>query len=147
MDPALISTFSALAGTVVGGVTSFATTWMTTTAQNRAARLSAERAKREELYGSFMDELATLYAGALSSSSVDYAKLTGAFALRGRITLLASDAVVAAADRALKFVVDLAMGPPREASEVRRMMDDRNADTITEFARASREELQSLRAA
>jgi len=146
MDSALLSTFSALAGTVVGGFTSFATTWVTTTSQQRAARLAAERAKREELYGRFMDELATLYAGALSSTTVDYQKLTGAFALRGRITLMGSDPVVAAADRALKFVVDLAIGPPRDAAEVRRMMDDRSADTITDFAQAGRRELQNLQA-
>jgi hypothetical protein len=147
MDPALIPTFSALAGTVIGGVTSFATSWVTTTAKERAARLAAERSKREELYGRFMEELATLYAGALSSTTVDYGKLTGAFALRGRITLTGSEPVVQAADRALKFIVDVAMGPPRDAAEVRRMMDDRSADTITAFARASREELQGLRAA
>jgi len=146
MDPALLSTFSALGGTVVGGFTSFATTWMTTASQQRAARLAAERAKREELYGRFMDELANLYAGALSSTAVDYQKLTGAFALRGRITLMGSDPVVAAADRALKFVVDLAIGPPRDAAEMRRMMDDRSADTITDFAQASRRELQDLQA-
>jgi hypothetical protein len=77
---------------------------------------------------------------------VAYQKLTGAFALRGRITLMGSDPVVAAADRAMKFVVDLAIGPPRDAADVRRMMDDRNADTITDFAQAGRRELQNLQA-
>ena len=68
---------------------------------------------------------------------MDYQKLTSAFALRGRITLMGSDPVVAAADRALKFVVDLAIGPPRDAAEVRRMMDDRNAETITDLPSAA----------
>ena len=51
------------------------------------------------------------------------------------------------ADRALKFVVDLAMGPARSAEEMRHMMDDGSVDVITEFARVSREELQELRVA
>jgi hypothetical protein len=147
MDHALNSTFSSLAGTVVGGVTSFATAWVTTSAKERAARLAAERTKREHLYGRFMDERSTLHAGALSSTTVDHAKPTGAFALRGRITLVGSEPVVQAADQALEFIVDVAMGPPRSAEEVRKMMDDRNADTITVFARASREEPMAIRIA
>jgi len=147
MDQAYVSTISALAGTIIGGATSFATTWMTTTSQAHAARLASERNKREELYGRFMDELAVLYANALASETVDYAKLTNAFSLRGRITLTSTKPVVDGADRALKFVVDLAMGPARSAEEMRHMMDDRNLDVITEFARVSREELQGLRVA
>jgi hypothetical protein len=49
MDAAILSTFSALAGTAVGAMSSLGSTWMTTQAQARAARLAAERAKREDL--------------------------------------------------------------------------------------------------
>ncbi len=94
-----------------------------------------------------MDELAVLCANAPASVMVDHAKLMNPFSLRSRITLISTKPVVDGADRALKFVVDLAMGPARSAEEMRRMMDDRNADVITEFARVSREELQGLRVA
>src|SRR3954452_18805463 len=39
MEAAYISTFAALAGTAIGGLTSFATSWMTQHAQARAQRL------------------------------------------------------------------------------------------------------------
>ena len=66
MDAAILSTVSALAGTAIGAMSSLFSTWMTTQAQARTARLAAERAKREEVYGRFMDELAHLYASALN---------------------------------------------------------------------------------
>ena len=94
-----------------------------------------------------MDELAVLYANAPASETVDHSKLTNAFSLRGRITLTSTKPVVDGADRALKFVVDLAMGPRAAREEMRHMMDDRNVDVITESARVSREELQGLRVA
>ena|SRR5271165_3597433 len=77
--------------------------------EERASRRRANG--RHDLYGRYMDEFATLFAEALKSDKVDYAKLIGAFALKGRIELMSSVGVVAAADWALKFVVNLTMGP------------------------------------
>ncbi len=91
-----------------------------------------------------MDEIATLYAAALRSERVDYDKTIAAFALKGRITLLSSSPVVGAAGRALNFVVDLSMGPPRSDAEARAMMDDAGANVIDAFADACRAELAAL---
>jgi hypothetical protein len=144
MDQAYISTFAALAGTVIGGLTSFLTAWVTQNAQARIQRIAAETAKRQDLYGNFMDELALLYSHALSSDQMDYAKLVKVFALRGRITLMATPAVIESADRAMKFVVDLYLGPKRTPQEVRAMMDRESADAIGDFAKLCREEFRGL---
>ena len=69
MDGALLSTISALAGTAIGAISSLGSTWLSTKAQTRAARLTAERAKREDIYARFMDELARLYATRLTMSA------------------------------------------------------------------------------
>ena len=145
MDQAILSTVSALAGTVIGGMTSFATTWLNTTAQARAARLAAERTKREELYGRFIDQLAVLYADALQQEAVNYDKLSAVYALRGRISLLASAPVFAAAEHAVKFVVDLNIGARRTDQEMRRLMDEKSYDVLTAFASAARREIDNLR--
>jgi hypothetical protein len=112
LDAAILSTVSALAGTAIGALSSLFSTWLTTQAQARAARLAAERAKREDIYGRFMEELAQLYASALNQVGVDYQRLTSAFALKGRIALYATPPVERAAHDALRFVVDLALAPP-----------------------------------
>ena len=144
MDQAILSTISALAGTVVGAVSSLGTTWMTTKSQASAARIAAERAKREDLYGRYMDELARLFSSALNSVGVDYERLTAAYSINGRITLYASQPVADAAAGALRFIVDLALGPARDPAEMRRMMDEPGADVIGIFARACRTELQAI---
>ena len=144
MDSALLPTLSALAGTAIGAVSSLATTWMTTTSQARAARVAAERAKREDLYGRFMDELARLYARALNEVGVDYERLTATYALSGRIALYASQPVADAADRAMRYVVDLALGPKRSAEDMRLMMEQADANVIAAFAAACRRELADI---
>ena len=75
MDAAILPTLAALAGTAIGAMSSLFSTWMTTQAQARAARLAAQRAKREEIYGRFREELAQLYASALNAVGVDYQRL------------------------------------------------------------------------
>jgi hypothetical protein len=144
MDAAILSTFSALAGTAIGAMSSLGSTYMTTQAQARAARLAAERAKREDIYGRYMDELARLYAGALNSVGVDYDRLTSAYALSGRIALYATPPVAESANRAMRIIVDIALGPKRTPEEVRVMMDQRDADVIGAFAESCRVELLAI---
>jgi len=144
MDSSLISTASGLIGAIIGGLTSFMTSWVTQNVQARNQRLAAETARRQDLYGAFMDELATLYASALRAEAINYHDLVKVFALRGRITLMASAPVIAAAEGAVKFVVDLYLGPPRDALEVRAMMDQSSADAIGAFAKTCREEMQAM---
>ena len=61
MDPAYISAFAALAGAIIGGLTSFGTSWFTQRAQLRTAHREGERAKLEALYNDFIAEAARLY--------------------------------------------------------------------------------------
>jgi hypothetical protein len=144
MDAAILSTFSALAGTAIGAMSSLGSTYMTTQTQARAARLAAERAKREDLYGRYMDELARLYAGALNNVGVDCDRLTSAYALSGRIALYATPPVLESANRATRVIVDIALGPKRTPEEVRVMMDQRDADVIGAFAENCRVELLAI---
>ncbi|MET0207628.1 MAG: hypothetical protein ABW220_01230 [Burkholderiaceae bacterium] len=145
MDQAYISTISALSGTVIGGLTSFATSWLVQHAQARAARLAVERTKREDLYGRFLDTLSLLYSDALSSEKMDYAKLVDAFALKGRVMLLSTAPVVDSADVCVKTLVDLYMGPRLTPEAVRAMMEHREGDIFRNFTQVCREELQKLR--
>ena len=145
MDPGVLSTISALTGTAIGALSSLGTTWMSTTAQARIARLAAEREKREKLYGSFMDQLARLYAGALNRVGVDILLLTDAYATHGRISLYCGQQVKDTAHNALREIVTLSLGPALSDAEVQKLMDRPEADLIGIFAHACREELEALR--
>jgi hypothetical protein len=54
MDVAYVSALSALGGSIVGGVISGATTWLSQRAQVRAGRLEHELSRREKLYKDFI---------------------------------------------------------------------------------------------
>src|ERR1700760_939862 len=98
MDTAYISALAALAGTAIGGLTSFATSWTTHQARARAQRRAAEREARAALFGRFLDEAAKLYSDALQNRRDDITALIGIYALTNRIRLLSSPQVVEAAD-------------------------------------------------
>jgi hypothetical protein len=140
----VISAVSALAGAVIGGVTMFVTNWTTQTAQLRHARLSADRATREDLYGKFMEEVALGYSKAFATDHIEYGALVRLFALKGRIILVSTPPVVAEAERALQFLVDLYSGPVLTQDEVREMMQRDGGDKVGVFARACRQEMRDL---
>ena len=145
MNLAYLSTVSALAGAIIGGVTTFGTSWLTHTAQVKSARLAAERARREELYGRFAEELALLYSFVLGDEGLSYSKLVTITGLRGRIILLATPEVVESAERAVKFIIDLHLGPRLTREEVRQRLEERSLNAIGDFARCCRQELIALR--
>ena len=60
MDTAVISAFSALAGSLFGGSASIATTWLTQHGTDRRKRLTSELSRRESLYGNFINECSKL---------------------------------------------------------------------------------------
>jgi hypothetical protein len=56
MDAAYVSAFAALGGALIGGLTSFATSWITQQTQARAQQLEHKLTRREELYKDFIEE-------------------------------------------------------------------------------------------
>ena len=145
MDTALLSTISALAGTVVGGLTSFATSFASQYAQSRAERVAKERAKREELYGKFIEETARLYSHAQTEERINYDHMVDIFALRGRILLISSVAVTEAADAVIKEMIDIYLAPKRTDAELRADLDQAAHDPMLGFAHVCRAELRALR--
>ena len=56
MEPAILSATSALIGSLIGGVSTFAASWLTQHRQLRIQLLLQEAAKRETLYAEFIIE-------------------------------------------------------------------------------------------
>ena len=66
MDSAYLSALSALAGSATGAFSSFATSWLTQYSQERTQRAAQAMARREHLYGEFIEEASKLYTDAIS---------------------------------------------------------------------------------
>ena len=144
MDAAYISAFAALAGSAIGGLTSFVTSWTTQHAQARAQRLAAEREARAALFGRFLDEAAKLYSDALQNRRDDITALVGIYALTNRIRLISSPQVVEAADSVCRIIVDGYLAPNITMEEMRANWIDRHVDPLRDFSEACRQELQTF---
>jgi len=144
MNPAYFPAIAALLGTVLGGLTSFLTSWLTQNSQNKAQRLATAKAKREDLYGRFLDEMSRLYSHAFAEDRVDYAVLVDIFALKGRIALVSSPPVADLADRAVKHILDIYMGPKLDQVQVRALINAIEGDYIKRFADVCRAELEAF---
>jgi len=142
MNAAYISTISALAGTLIGAISTFLTSWMTTRAQERAARLVRERTRRDELYSKFLEEVSRLYSHAVTEEKIDYSQVVNIYALRGRILLQSSPKVVERADETIDRVMRIYLSPNRSDAEV--IEWSRQNDPMKDFADACREELAAF---
>jgi hypothetical protein len=146
MNDAWFSTFAALAGTIVGALGTFTSTWLTQIVQGHQARRAAEIARRQEVYGRFLDELAQVIGLAMAATAVDYPKLAGLFALKGRICLFGSPEVVKVVEGATLYAFELYTAPPATPDAVREAMEKGRQDWIREFARVARADLDAVQA-
>jgi hypothetical protein len=132
---------AALAGTAIGGLTSFITSWMTQHSQVKAQRIAAEREKRELLFGRFLEEAAKLYVDALQNKG-DSAAMIHIYALANRIRMISSTRVVESADTLTRIIMDTYLAPNLTLEEVRARWVEGNVDPLRDFGEACREELQ-----
>ena len=144
MEAAYISAFAALAGTAIGGLTSFATSWTTQQAQARAQRLAAERDNRAALFGRFLYEAAKLYADALQSRRDDMSGLINIYALTNRIRLMSTERVVESADTVCRIIIETYLAPNMTLEEMRTNWIDKHIDPLRDFSEACRRELQTF---
>ena len=143
MEAAYISALAALAGSAIGGLTTFATSWTTQQAQSRAQRVANEKEKREALFGKFLDEAAKLYADAMQNKRENApAVMIGIYALTNRIRLSSSARVVEKADAITEIIMDTYLSPNMTVQEVRNKWIEQHIDPLRDFSEVCREELQ-----
>ena len=101
MDVALIPAIAALAGSAIGALASLASTWLTQHEQVRAQRVAQAMARREHLFGEFIEEAASVYSDALIHEIDDPSKLVRLYSLVGKLRLFASAEVISKAEENL----------------------------------------------
>jgi hypothetical protein len=144
MDTAYLSALAALAGTAVGGLTSFFSSWLGQSAQLKAQLFLQEKDRRQELYRDFVDEASRFYIDALTNDQPDLSKTIAIYALVSRMRILSSSKVVEEADKVARLIVDFYPKPNKTFSELRAMMDEDLLDPLRSFSESCREELQEL---
>jgi len=75
-------------------LTSLGSAWLTQRHQDRARRISRDKAKRQRLYKQFIDEASKLYADALAHDQAEISALVSDYALISRMRVVSSSGVV-----------------------------------------------------
>src|SRR5258705_11477719 len=102
MDSAWIGAFSAVMGSLVGGFTSFVTTYATQRHQYRRDFLSKQFAQRETLYSEFINEAARLSIEPRDRQMEKPSGLVTISPLHNRIRPTPSEEVIQAAEHTIQ---------------------------------------------
>ncbi len=144
MDSASLSAFAALAGAAIGGLTSFATSWLTQQTQVKVQQSAHKLTRREELYKDFVQEASKLYADSLIHETSDVSQLVRLYAMISRMRVLSSTTTIESADKVARMIVNTYLAPNKTFPELRDMVNSGAIDLLRDFSEACREEFQKL---
>ena len=106
MNNAHMSAIAALAGSAVGALASFATTWLTLHSHERAERSAQAVTRWEHLYGELIEEASKLFTDVLTHQLDEPSKFVRLYALVGNLRLCASAEVVVKAEEAMHLIFE-----------------------------------------
>jgi len=140
MNSTYLPAIAALAGSAVGGLTSFMAAWFTQHRQDHAIRVAQDRARRQKVYGKFIDEASKLYADSLIHDKAEVAALVSVYALISRMRVVSSVAVIEKAEAVVRVSIDTYFAPNKTFPEFRQLM---NSHLLGEPLRAFSEECRA----
>ena len=144
MEPATISALAALAGATIGGVTSFAATWLTQRTQARVQELTHSLTVREQLYKAFIKEASKLYADALVHEISDISNLVELYAMISEMRVISARNTVESADKVARLIVNTYHAPNKTVPELEDMVNRGAIDVLQTFSEAARQEFHRL---
>lgn len=144
MDPAYFSAIAALCGSVVGGLTSLAASWVSQNVEARSTQRASDKSHREDLYRAFVEEASRLYARALSSDTAEIADLVALYAMVSRMRILCPTAVAEAADDVVQLIIATDFEPNRTLRDIRPIIQTGKVDPLKAFSEACREDLRQF---
>jgi hypothetical protein len=139
----MFAAFAALAGSIVGSLSTVVAAWITQRHQDRRDRLAKKIARREALYSDFIVEGARSLIDALEHNISDPQKLIPVYALLSRIRLSSSAPVLKAAEDLLKTILATYSEPNLTAAQIQSRAEN-GADPMRMFGDTCRLELESL---
>jgi hypothetical protein len=145
MDIAYISAISALAGSVVGGLTSGVTNWLNQRSQARAGQIAHDLARREDLYRDFIVAASKAYGEAIVSTEPQIQEIIALYAMISRMRVLSSPRTVACAEKIMITTIATYDAPNQTVRELHDLLESgAGIDPLKEFAEAAREEMRRL---
>jgi hypothetical protein len=141
MDSSILTAGAAVCGSLVGASATIVTTWIT----QRAQRAHDDREEKlrtcEALYGEFIAEASRLTMEALCHSLEQPDTFVKLYGITGRIRLVASNRVLAAAEACSRQIIELYAKPNMTVEQIREAFERDGLDPIKDFSIACRKEL------
>jgi len=144
MDPAYLSALAALAGSGVGGLTSFLATWLSQNTALKAQLLLQDKERRQEIYRAFVEEASKLYIDALTHAAPESSKTIGLYALISRMRIISSPKVIDEGQKVAHLIMETYDEPNKSPDDLREMRKGRTPDPLRDFSESCRKELQVL---
>jgi hypothetical protein len=145
MDAAYISAISALAGSVIGGLTTGFTTLLSQRSQARAGMVAHDLARREDLIRDFIVAASKTYGDSLVNSEPKMPELIDLYAMVSRMRVLGMLRTVACADSVMQAIIDTYFAPNQTIRDLREVVrTGKGIDPLRDFAEAAREELRAV---
>ena len=145
MDTAYISAISALAGSVIGGLTTGFTTWVSQRSQARAGMVAHNLARREDLVRVFILSASKTYGDAIINSDPNMPELIDLYAMISRMRVLSMPKTVACGDIVMQSIVETYFAPNSTVADIRELVKTGHGiDPLKDFAEAAREELRAF---
>ena len=146
MDMAIVSALAGIFGSLSGGSASVATTWIAHNRRSKREARLAELAKREALYGEFINECSTRVMDSFERNLDKPETLLSIYALLNRIRLCASKAVLTQAVELVRFIMEQYFSPNVSIEEFHQRVHNGHIDPLKAFSEACRHELISMHA-
>jgi hypothetical protein len=142
MDMFYIPAIASFSGSASGTLASIVTGWVTQRRKDRVRHSLRATSQREELYKNFIEEASRVYADALVNDKSEVSKLVDLYALIARMKILSSDAVIDAAEKAGRLILNTYLSPNRTFVDLPDLINE--MDPLRNFSEACRCELQSF---
>jgi hypothetical protein len=146
MDVAYLSALSAIAGSLVGGLTSGFTTWLSQRSQARAGQLAREMSRRDDLYKDFIAAASKAYGNALVSNEPQVQELVTLYAMISRMRVMSLPRTVACAEKVIRVTTDTYFAPNKTIHELHDELTRSTTaiDPLKDFSEAARDELRAF---
>lgn len=145
MDAAYLSALSALAGSMVGGLTLGVTSWLSERTRARAGKLAHDLSRREDLFKDFIVAASKAYGEALMSNEPQIQELIALYAMISGMRVGCSPRTIACAEKIMRATTDACVAPNKTIPQLHEMLKSgAGIDPLKDFAEAARDELSSL---
>jgi len=143
-DSTVVAATAAALGSLVGGVASIATTWITQRTQIIRAESEWKLRERESLYKDFITEASRLAVDAVAHSLKQPDQLMALYGILSCIRLMSGEEVVRQGEACCRRIVELYGQPNLTTDQIRAAVEAHDVDGIDplkEFSTACRNEL------